>query len=116
MIKNSFTWLDYGVFGCMLAISLAIGIVFGIKNRKQKSTKDFLLGGGDLKILPVGFSILAGFISAIAILGFSGEMYKYGTMYWMIITSYFTSHFLIAAVYIPFYHQLNITSAYQVKF
>jgi len=39
MIKNSFTWLDYGVFGCMLAISLAIGIVFGIKNRKQKSTQ-----------------------------------------------------------------------------
>jgi len=99
----------------MLAISLTIGIVFGIKNRKKKSTKDFLLGGGDLKVLPVGFSILAGFISAIAILGFSGEMYKYGTMYWMIILSYFTSHLLIAIVYIPFYHQLNITSAYEVK-
>lgn len=112
---NEFTWVDYTVFICMLLIALSIGVVFGIVNRKKKSSQDFLLGGGDLHVAPVGFSILAGFISAIAILGFSGEMYRYGTMYYIIIISQVIVHYIVAFVYIPFYHQLNITSVYQVK-
>lgn len=113
---NEFTWVDYLVFICMLLIALSIGVVFGIVNRKKKSSQDFLLGGGDLHVAPVGFSILAGFISAIAILGFSGEMYRYGTMYYIIIISQVIVHYIVAFVYIPFYHQLNITSVYQVKY
>ena len=114
-MEEKLSLIDYLVFGTMLVISLSIGITFGIVNRKKQSSQDFLLGGGNLKVLPVGFSILAGFISAIAMLGFSGEMYKYGTMYFLIIFSYFSSHIIVATVYIPFYHQLNITSAYQVN-
>jgi Na+/proline symporter len=112
---NSFTWADYAVFALMLSICLTIGVVFGIVNRKKKSSGDFLLGGGDLHVVPVGFSILASFISAIAILGYSGEMYRYGTMYYLIVISHIIVHCLVALIYIPFYHQLDITTAYQVN-
>lgn len=50
MTVNTFQWPDYLVFGLMLAISAAIGIVFGILDRKKKTTKNFLLGGGDLSV------------------------------------------------------------------
>ena len=45
-----FKWQDYLVFGCMLFISSAIGFYIGWKDRSKKSTKDYLLGGGDLKV------------------------------------------------------------------
>ncbi|CAF1075479.1 unnamed protein product [Brachionus calyciflorus] len=110
---NKFHYADYIVFATMLVASAVIGIVFGWLDRKKKSTKDFLLGGGDLKIFPVGISILASFTSAIAILGFSAEMYRYGTMYWMVLLSYPLTQGFAALVYIPLFHGLKITSAYQ---
>ena len=66
------------------------------------------------KIFPVAMSILASFTSAISILGFSQEMYKYGTMYWMIGFSYFITQPLAAEIYVPLFHGLKITSAYEV--
>ena len=60
-------------------------------------------------------SILASFTSAISILGFSQEMYKFGTMYWIIGISYFITQPLAAEIYVPLFHGLKITSAYEVK-
>jgi sodium-coupled monocarboxylate transporter 8/12 len=61
-------------------------------------------------------SILASFTSAVAILGFSQEMYRFGTMYWLIGVSYFLTQPFAAHVYAPLFHSLNITSAYEVNF
>ena len=112
---NYFHWADYLVFVIMLIISAGIGLVFGWFDRnKKKSTKDFLLGGGNLNVFPVGISILASFTSAIARLGFSTEMYRYGTMYWMVTLSYPFTQGVAALIYIPLFHGLKLTSAYQV--
>jgi Na+/proline symporter len=59
-------------------------------------------------------SILASFTSAVSILGFPQEMYKYGSMYWMISFSYFICQPLAALIFVPFFHNLQITSAYEV--
>jgi Na+/proline symporter len=56
---------------------------------------------------------MASFTSAISILGFSQEMYRFGTMYWMIGISYFITQPFAAAVYVPIFHGLKITSAYE---
>lgn len=111
---RTFHYVDYIIFVAMLLFSAAIGLVFGWLNRKKQSTKDFLLGGGDLKIFPVGISILASFTSAISILGFSAEIYRYGTIYLMITLSYPLTQGLTALIFIPLFHGLKITSAYQV--
>lgn len=112
---NKFHYADYIVFVTMLILSASIGLVFGWLNRKKQTTKDFLLGGGDLKFFPVGISILASFTSAIAILGFSAEMYRYGTIYWMVTLSYPFTQGFAALVFVPLFHGLKITSAYQVN-
>jgi hypothetical protein len=54
------------------------------------------------------------YIKAISILGFSQEMYKYGTLYWFIGISYFITQPFAAHVYVPLFHRLKLTSAYQV--
>lgn len=59
-------------------------------------------------------SIMASFTSAISVLGFAQEMYLYGTMYWLIGASYFITQPFAAHVYVPFFHRLRITSAYEV--
>lgn len=58
-------------------------------------------------------SIMASFTSAISILGFSQEMYLFGSMYWLIGVSYFLTQPFAAHVFVPFFHKLNITSAYE---
>ena len=65
-------------------------------------------------MIPVGISILASFTSSIGILGFPAEMYRYGTMYWMIIISYPITQLIAAFVFAPMFHGLGITSAYEV--
>ena len=59
-------------------------------------------------------SLLANFISAIAILGNTSEMYRYGTMYWIIIFSVPFTQTTAAFIYVPIFHGLGITSAYEV--
>ena len=113
-IVNRFSAADYVVFVVVIVISASIGFVFGWVDRKKKSTKDFLLGGGDLRVFPVGISMMASFTSAIAILGFSSEMYLYGTQYWIVVLSYPFTQGLAALVYVPLFHGLKLTTAYQV--
>ena len=60
-------------------------------------------------------SILASFTSAVSILGFSQEMYRFGSMYWLIGASYFLTQPFAAIFYVPLFHGLNITSAYEVS-
>ncbi len=49
---------DYVVFALVLLVSAGIGIFYAVPGNKQKSTAEFLLGGGHLKIVPVSMSIL----------------------------------------------------------
>ncbi|RNA31814.1 sodium-coupled monocarboxylate transporter 1-like [Brachionus plicatilis] len=110
---DKFHYADYIVFVGLLMMSALIGISIGWMDRKKNSTQDYLLGGGDLKIFPIGISILGSFISAVAILGVSSEMYQYGTLYWTVIFSYPITLAVAGLVFAPLFHRLRITSAYE---
>ncbi len=58
-------------------------------------------------------SILASFTSAVSILGFPREMYQYGSMYVLMGFSYFITQPISAHLFVPFYHRLHVTSAYE---
>lgn len=55
---QTFSSIDYFVFVFMLAICGAVGIYFGFVN-KQISTQDYLMGGRNMKLVPVTFSLVA---------------------------------------------------------
>lgn len=53
-----FTWIDYTVFVVLLTSSVLIGIYFGFFT-KQNSTDEYLLGGKNMKSIPVAISLVA---------------------------------------------------------
>lgn len=114
ILVNRFTVWDYVVFGCMLAVSAAIGIYYAVQGLRRKSTTDdFLMGGRNMSVFPVALSILASFMSAITLLGTASEMYVYGTQYLFIIFSYCLVIPATAYLYMPVFYKLHVTSAYE---
>lgn len=53
-----FSLIDYSVFVFMLTICVLVGIYFGLI-KKQTSTQDYLMGGRNMKLIPVCFSLVA---------------------------------------------------------
>lgn len=52
-----FGWIDYLVFGLTLSASALIGVYYAW--RGVNSTSEYLMGGKQMKILPVAISISA---------------------------------------------------------
>lgn len=57
--SKHFGTVDYLVFTLMLAISAGIGVFYGCFSKRQKTTKDFLMGGRNMGTIPVTLSLLA---------------------------------------------------------
>lgn len=56
-----FSWIDYSIFVFMLTACGGIGIYYGFV-KKQNSTEDYLMGGRNMKLVPVCFSLVARYV------------------------------------------------------
>eukprot|EP00112_Aurelia_sp_Birch-Aquarium-sp1_P003761 Seg1422.13 transcript_id=Seg1422.13/GoldUCD/mRNA.D3Y31 product="Sodium-coupled monocarboxylate transporter 2" protein_id=Seg1422.13/GoldUCD/D3Y31 len=101
---------DYLVFALMLLLSSAIGIYYGWKG-KQTSTKEYLTAGGSMHWMPISISLLASFVSAVALMGIPSEIYTYGIEYFITYLSFVAMLMLSAQVYAPIFYQTKVTSA-----
>lgn len=73
---GNFSLIDYAVFTSMLAICTLIGLYFGVLDyRKRKrvdageDAADYLMGGRDMSVVPIAFSLTASFVSGTVLLG-----------------------------------------------
>lgn len=55
------------------------------------------------------------FISGISLLGTPTEVYIYGIHYFYIMGGIITMGFIMSSVYLPVFHDLKLTSTYQVR-
>lgn len=110
----TFHWADYLVLGVFLASITLIGLIIGFRDRRKATSKEFLMGGGDMHYIPVALSMQASFLSAIFILSTPTEIYYFGTMYTYMAVSYFIGIPIAAYMYLPTFHKLKLTSAYEV--
>ncbi len=115
MQVSKFHWADYLIFVLNLMISAGIGFFHGFGSRKQKTTKDFLVGGRTMKPLPVALSLLASFLSAPFLMGGPAEIYCYGTVYGMLGLGFILVCICTAETFVPVFHKLELTSAYEVN-
>ena len=116
MIETArFHWVDHLLFALSLVLSACIGIYYGFI-KKQGTTKDIFLGSREMHIFPVTLSILASFMSAVSVLGTPAEVYQFGTQYFMLCLSYFISFPVAAHIYLPIFHNLQLTSAHEVSY
>ncbi|PNF32377.1 hypothetical protein B7P43_G10101 [Cryptotermes secundus] len=117
-----FSWADYTVFGVMLLVSAAIGVYHGCVGRFRRGENtgparsesgEFLMASGQMGTIPVAVSMLAGFLSSITLMGQPAEVYLFGPQLWMFGLSSFISIPIISYIFIPFYHKMQYTSAYE---
>ena len=71
----AFHWVDYLVYTASLAICLVIGAIFLCTGGKQKTTKEYLLGGGNMNPIAVGTSLVVSLINAVFLLGGTAEVH-----------------------------------------
>ncbi|CAG7718018.1 unnamed protein product [Allacma fusca] len=111
MESTQFGVVDYIVAVGALFISLLIGIYHAMV--KKQTNEDLLLGGRNTSVLPVACSIVVTYFSAIAILGYPGEIYSHGVQIFQAgITA---SIFMPIAMYllVSVLYQLRLTSVYE---
>ncbi|CAK9832019.1 Sodium-coupled monocarboxylate transporter 2 [Anthophora retusa] len=112
--KKSFGLVDCAVFAGMLAISAVIGVYQAYRSRKNvDAVREYLVGGQNMSIFPISMSLIASYISGITILGLPAEMYVYGTQFWCVIIADSFVSLTMAAVYLPVFYGLGITSSYE---
>ena len=114
-IPNTFHWVDYLVFAMSLVVATAIGIFYTWRDRGKQTTTNFLLGNRKMGILPVTLSLMATTVSGSLIMGIPSEVFYNGTMYiFIVLPNLFVFPFVVHFI-IPVYHELQITSAYEVR-
>ena len=112
---NSFHWVDYLIFGISLAISLGIGVFFGIRDRNTKSTEEFLMGGRSQHWIPVGLSLLVSILNGVFIIGVPAEVHYYGPVHMLLAVGLTLTCIFVCIFFIPTFRNMNITSAYEVR-
>ncbi|XP_018576921.1 sodium-coupled monocarboxylate transporter 1 [Anoplophora glabripennis] len=108
-----FSWYDYGLFSTMLAISGLIGIYFGCCGKKQNTTKEYLMGGKKMKVIPIAISLVASHTSGITLLALPADVYVFGATYWLGSISMMILSVITVYVYLPVFYNLHLTSTYE---
>uniref|UniRef100_A0ABM0MG79 Sodium-coupled monocarboxylate transporter 1-like n=1 Tax=Saccoglossus kowalevskii TaxID=10224 RepID=A0ABM0MG79_SACKO len=102
---------DIVVIVAVLLFVACQGIYHGWK--AKNTTKDYLTAGRSLSGVPVAMSMLVTFMSAITLLGNPAEVYLYGLGYAAYLFSFIWSYPLVAWFFVPVFHSLPLTSAYE---
>ena len=118
---------DYSVFIFMLVVCSCIGLFFGYKDHRKHNKKgrqknaidneqalEYLVGGRNMKVLPVAMSLIASGLSGITLLGMPTETYIYGWSFWLICIPVCIVGFLTNYVVIPIFYELQILSVNEV--
>lgn len=58
-LRRELSWYDYVLFDVMLLVSALIGIYFGFFGKKQSTSKEYLMGGKEMKAVPIAISLVA---------------------------------------------------------
>uniref|UniRef100_A0A8C6TWN9 Solute carrier family 5 member 8 n=1 Tax=Neogobius melanostomus TaxID=47308 RepID=A0A8C6TWN9_9GOBI len=113
---SSFVLGDYLIFALMLLVSAAVGVYYAWKDRDQRTSGDFLMGGKKLTALPVAMSLTASFMSAITVLSTPAEVYRFGAIIAFSGLSYVLAMIATSEIFLPVFYRLGITSTYEVGF
>ncbi|UYV76494.1 hypothetical protein LAZ67_14000717, partial [Cordylochernes scorpioides] len=109
----SFSLIDYIIFVAMVMVSGVIGVYYRFSGGRQTTSKEFLVANHSMGPVPVSFSLMASFMSAVTLLGVSQEMYRHGTLFILINIGYCIGTPLAAHIFLPVFYSIRATSAFQ---
>ncbi|NWF88241.1 MAG: sodium/solute symporter [Ignavibacteriaceae bacterium] len=106
-MKNSL--IDYLIIAIYLIAVTVSGIIIG---KKQRSAKDYFLGGKEMSWWSVGFSIVASETSTLTFISIPGLAYKSNMFFLQVAFGYFIGRLLVSLIFIPAYYKGSMETAY----
>lgn len=104
---------DYAVFTVMLLVSSLIGIYYRFTGDRQQTAREYLVANKNMSVVPVAFSLMASFMSAVTLLGVPSENYYYGTQFVIINIAYIFGTPIAAYIFLPVFYDLQVVSVYE---
>lgn len=109
-MSQTFTLLDYGVFGAYLLLTAAIGLWFA---KGQRNLDEYFLAGRSMGSVVIAMTILAALFSGITFLAAPGEGYANGPIFFLVNLGFFVATPLTTLVFLRFYYNSRFFTAYQ---
>lgn len=104
-----FAPLDYAIVAVyLLGVTLAGILISG----RQRSSRDYFLGGKDLSWWSVGFSIVASETSTLTFISIPGLAFKGNLHFLQLVAGYFIGRLIVSVVFIPAYFRGDLETAY----
>ncbi|MHB1049422.1 MAG: sodium:solute symporter [Bacteroidota bacterium] len=104
-----FSFIDYTIVAVYLIGVTVIGILIA---GKQRTSKDYFLGGKEMSWWSVGFSIVASETSTLTFISIPGLAYNTNMHFLQLAMGYFIGRLLVSLVFIPAYYKGNLETAY----
>lgn len=101
--------IDYAIIVLYLIGVTVAGVIIG---GKQKSAKDYFLGGKKMSWWSVGFSIVASETSTLTFISIPGLAYKSNMYFLQLVIGYFVGRLIVSQVFIPAYYRGDLETAY----
>lgn len=108
--KAVFACWDYITLIGYLLFIVWLGYFFSSKN---KSSKDFFLGGQKIPFWAAGLSMMAAQVSAIGFMSIPAKSFVTNWSYFAGVMTWFIVVPVVIYGFVPFYRRLNVTSAYE---
>jgi len=102
--------IDYIVFGAYLTGILIFGLYI---HSRTKTADDYFLAGRSMNWFPIGLSVMATAFSSINYMALPSEVFKNGFYVAIALPVFFIVGFPITRIVMPFYHKLQVTTAYE---
>jgi SSS family transporter len=104
-----FSLIDYLIVSLYLAgVTLAGVIISG----RQRTSRDYFLGGKEMRWWSVGFSIVASETSTLTFISIPGLAYKSDMHFLQLVFGYFIGRLLVSVLFIPAYYSGDLETAY----
>jgi SSS family solute:Na+ symporter len=102
--------VDYAIIAGYMLGMLGMGWYL---SRKQVNIEDFFVAGRSMPWLATGMSMIATLMSTLSYLGSPGEMIKHGVAQFIAILALPFVFIIVWKLWVPFFMQLRLTSAYE---
>ncbi|KAL6429900.1 hypothetical protein ACFW04_007636 [Cataglyphis niger] len=106
-------WQDYLVISVIMLISVIIGIYYRFSGGRQRTAEEYFTADSSMGVLPLSIAMMASHISAISMLGMSGETYIRGMFLVLLYLSGIFTVPIIAFCYLPVFFEVKVVSIYE---